>query len=63
MDKIKVTNTSFDRDLNSKALLNSNKSDLDNYRSKKALHKEISSLRSDIEEMKKILSILIKSEK
>jgi hypothetical protein len=63
--KVKVTDTSYVRDINSKAILNTNKKELQEYQQKKAMLtkiNEINNLKQELAEVKdtmhKILSIL-----
>jgi hypothetical protein len=63
--KVKVTDTSYVRDINSKAILNTNKKELQEYQQKKAMLSkinEINNLKQELAEVKdtmhKILFIL-----
>ena len=65
MTKVKITDTQYVRDIHSKAILNTNKAQLDEYRVKKnmmAKVNEINTLKQEVSEIKdtmnKILAML-----
>ncbi len=65
MTKVKITDTQYVRDIHSKAILNTNKAQLDEYRVKKnmmAKVNEINTLKQEVSEIKdtmnKILALL-----
>lgn len=65
MTKVKITDTQYVRDIHSKAILNTNKAQLDEYKVKKnmmAKVNEINTLKQEVSEMKdtmnKILALL-----
>ena len=60
---MKIENTKYERDLDSKAVLNTNRNALENY---KALRKQkeeeantINSMKQDIEELKQLVKLLL----
>ena len=65
MTKVKITDTSYVRDIHSKAILNSDKTKLDDYNARKNMMSkinEINTLKQEVSEIKetmdKILSLL-----
>ena len=65
MTKVKITDTQYVRDINSKAILNTNRGQLDDYKAKKnmmAKVNEINTLKQEVSEIKdtmnKILAML-----
>lgn len=65
MTKVRITDTQYVRDINSKAILNTNRGQLDDYKAKKnmmAKVNEINTLKQEVSEIKdtmnKILAML-----
>lgn len=65
MTKVKITDTNYVRDIHSKAILNTNKNSLDDYKARKNMMSkvnEINILKQEVSEIKetmnKILSLL-----
>ena len=60
---MKIENTKYERDLNSKAVLNTNRNALENYRALKKQREEevntINSMKKDIEELKQLVKLLL----
>ena len=60
---MKIENTKYERDLNSKAVLNTNRNALENYRVLKKQREEeantINSMKEDIEELKQLVKLLL----
>ena len=60
---MKIENTKYERDLDSKAVLNTNRNALENYRALKKQREEeantINSMKEDIEELKQLVKLLL----
>ena len=60
---MKIENTKYERDLDSKAVLNTNRNALENYRVLKKQREEeantINSMKEDIEELKQLVKLLL----
>ena len=60
---MKIENTKYERDLDSKAVLNTNRNALENYRALKKQREEeantINNMKEDIEELKQLVKLLL----
>ena len=60
---MKIENTKYERDLDSKAVLNTNRNALENYRALRKQKEEeantINSMKQDIEELKQLVKLLL----
>lgn len=62
MTKVKITDTQYVRDIHSKAILNTNKAQLDEYKVKKnmmAKVNEINTLKQEVSEIKDIMNKIL----
>jgi hypothetical protein len=62
MSKVKITDTQYVRDINSKAILNTNKGQLDDYKARKnmlAKVNEINTLKEEVAEIKDMMQKIL----